>query len=214
MAAHPIGICRRSPPDLRARMCTMLCLATVAVFAARSGASGGTDIQGIVRIAGRPAPNVVVWLDVPHASAAIQTDKVVLDQRSLRFSPQVVAVRVGTAVEFPNNDRVFHNVFSFHHGKVFDLGLYPVGSSKVVHFDKPGVSRIFCNIHPNMAAYVFAVDSPYFAVSDEAGAFTLRSVPAAGYTYRAWRAGATELSGAWAITTSGAPGTLVVEWAK
>ena len=215
MAAPPTGVCRRPRPDLRARVRTMLCLATVAVLAARSAAAGGTDIRGIVLIAGRPAANVVVWLEVPHASAGIQTDKVVLDQRSLRFSPQVLAVRVGTAVEFPNNDRVFHNVFSFHHGKVFDLGLYPVGSSKVVHFDKPGVSRIFCNIHPNMAAYVFAVDSPYFAVSDAPPAFTLRSVPPAAYTYRAWRAGATELSGTSTVTVSGAvPGRLVVEWAK
>jgi plastocyanin len=214
MAARPTGVCRRPGPDLRARMRMMLCLTVLAVFATRGVASARTDLRGLVLIAGRPAPNVVVWLDVPQASADVQTDKVVLDQRSLRFSPQVLAVRVGTSVEFPNNDRVFHNVFSFHHGKVFDLGLYPVGASKVVQFDKPGVSRIFCNIHPNMAAYVYAVDSPYFAVSDESGAFTLRSVPPGGYTYRAWRAGAAALSGAWPVTTSGAAGTLVIEWAK
>jgi hypothetical protein len=59
----------------------------------------------------------------------------------------------------PNNDRVFHNVFSFKDGKRFDLGLYPVGTSKIVDFDKPGLSRIFCNIHPTMAAYVIAVES-------------------------------------------------------
>ena len=97
-----------------------------------------------------------------------------LDQRNLSFSPHVLVVRVGTTVDFPNNDRVFHNVFSFRDGKRFDLGMYPVGTMQQVTFDQPGLSRIFCNIHPNMAAYVLTVDSPYFARADESGAFTHR----------------------------------------
>ncbi len=96
--------------------------------------------------------------------------EVVLDQRNLSFTPHVLAVQVGTTVKFPNDDRVFHNVFSFHDGHKFDLGLYPVGAVKQVPFDRPGLSRIFCNIHPKMAAYVMVVDTPYFAVSDQAGA--------------------------------------------
>ena len=64
-------------------------------------------------------------------------------------------MRVGTTVDFPNNDRVFHNVFSFRDGKRFDLGMYPIGTLRRVTFDKPGLSRLFCNIHPNMAAYVW-----------------------------------------------------------
>ncbi len=113
-----------------------------------------------------------------------------LDQRNLQFSPRVLAVSVGTQVEMPNSDRVFHNVFSFHDGKRFDLGLYPVGTAKVVTFDKPGLSRIFCNIHPTMAAYVLAVDSGYLAVSDAHGQFDDRVAFRAGaYTYHAWRPG-------------------------
>jgi hypothetical protein len=90
---------------------------------------------------------------------------------------------------------VFHNVFSFRDGKKFDLGLYPVGIQKPVQFDKAGLSRIFCNIHPNMAAYVLAVDSPYFAVTDERGAFTIPVVPAGAFTYHAWRPGGPDLTG-------------------
>ena len=78
--------------------------------------------------------------------------------RARPAQPGVCAAPAGRAgrdaVEMPNSDRVFHNVFSFHDGKRFDLGLYPVGTARLVTFDRPGVSRIFCNIHPNMAAYV------------------------------------------------------------
>ncbi len=121
--------------------------------------------------------------------------KVVLDQRNLAFVPFVLAVRVGTTVEFPNNDKVFHNVFSFRDGKKFDLGMYPTGSMKPIVFDQPGLARLFCNIHPNMAAYVMAVDSPYFAVSNEKGAFTLSGVPPGTYNYHAWRPGGQPLTG-------------------
>src|SRR5207253_2181973 len=128
------------------------------------------ELSGIVWVGGHREANAVVWLDTPGAPPLL-AGRVVLDQRNLAFSPHVLVVRVGTEVEFPNNDRVFHNVFSFRDGKKFDLGMYPVGALKHVTFDKAGLSRIFCNIHPNMAAYVMAVDTPYFALSDESGAF-------------------------------------------
>jgi plastocyanin len=157
-------------------------------------AGSSTEVPGVVRIGGRPAGDVVVWLDQARRPGAA-SERVTLDQRNLTFSPRVLAVRVGTSVRMPNSDRVFHNVFSFKDGKKFDLGLYPVGLSKVVTFDRPGVSRVFCNIHPNMAAYVVAVDSDVFAVSNQSGAFTLGTVPNGSYTYRVWRAGAEVASG-------------------
>ncbi len=209
---------RLNSPRLRratSRLALFLCLATVATLAVPTGAAEGTDVHGIARIAGRPAPNIVVWLDAPNAQRPSQTAKVVLDQRNLNFSPHVLAVRVGTTVEFPNDDRVFHNVFSFRDGQVFDLGMYPIGATRPVHFDKPGLSRIFCNIHPNMAAYVLAVDTPYFGVSDESGAFNLPSVPPSRYTYHAWRAGAPELSGVWTPGASESnDAKLAIDWSK
>lgn len=174
---------------------TVVCFAAVLPVTAAPEAG---DLHGIARVGGRRTPNVVVWLDTTNAQKTAPTQKRVLDQRNLTFSPHVLAVRVGTTVDFPNNDRVLHNVFSFRDGKVFDLGLYPVGATKPVKFDRPGLSRIFCNIHPNMAAYVMAVDTPYFALSDQSGSFTLSSVPAGAHSYHAWRAGAQELTGTWA----------------
>jgi len=149
--------------------------------------------------------NAVVWLDAAPAPAPIAR-RMVLDQRNLQFSPRVLAVQVGTTVDFPNNDRVFHNVFSFRDGKVFDLGMYPVGAVRHITFDKPGLSRIFCNIHPGMAAYVMAVDSPYFAVSNDDGAFSIAAIAPGPYKYRAWRAGAADMSGTWT------DGILSISW--
>jgi plastocyanin len=163
-----------------------------------TSARGSTDfdLRGIARAGERPQSNAVVWLEAPNAPARTSSQRIVLDQRNLSFYPHVLAVRVGTVVDFPNDDRVFHNVFSFRDGKRFDLGMYPVGAVRHITFDKPGMSRIFCNIHPNMAAYVVAVDSPYFAVSDDGGAFTIASVVPGTYTYHAWRPGSATITGA------------------
>jgi plastocyanin len=163
---------------------------------AREGSPAGptTDLAGVVRSGGRPQAEAVVWLDAPDASPSAPR-RAVLDQRNLTFEPHVLVVRVGTTVELPNNDRVFHNVFSFHDGKRFDLGLYPAGTSKRIVFDRPGLSRVFCNIHPGMAAYVLAVDTPYFAVSDAEGRFSIRAVPRGAYTYHAWRPGGRTITG-------------------
>jgi plastocyanin len=166
------------------------------------------DLTGTVQISGNPAPYTVVWLEASGAPAA-GASRVVLDQRNLAFVPHVLAVRVGTAVDFPNNDTVFHNVFSFRDGKKFDLGMYPKGMSKRIVFDRPGLARLFCNIHPNMAAYVMAVDSPYFAVSDDQGSFTITGIPAGTYTYHAWRPGGQQLTGS--VTVDGTR-SLQLQW--
>jgi plastocyanin len=155
----------------------------------------GPGLSGAAWAGARPQRNAVVWVDAPGAPVPQAPRKVVLDQRDLSFSPQVLAVHVGTVVEFPNNDRVFHNVFSFRDGKRFDLGMYPVGAVKQVTFDRPGLSRIFCNIHPNMAAYVLAIDSWYLAVTDDAGAFRIPGLPVGEYVYHAWRPGGPILTG-------------------
>jgi len=192
---------------IRPLLAVVLLAFSVAAPASLSGQSA-IDLHGTARAGGGPAPDTVVWLDAPNAPARSQ-GRVVLDQRNLSFSPHVLVVRTGTTVDFPNDDRVFHNVFSFHDGKAFDLGLYPVGTMRPIKFDRPGLSRIFCNIHPNMAAYVMTVDSPYFARADESGAFTIADVPAGTYKYHAWRSGAAmELAGTWTATD----GSLAISW--
>jgi plastocyanin len=158
-------------------------------------AAPGIDVPGTTAVRGKPIADAVVWLEAGGAAAAPVRPKAVLDQRNLTFSPRVLAVRVGTTISFPNNDRVFHDVFSFRDGKKFELGLYPVGAVKHLPFDRPGLSRVFCNIHPAMAAYIMVVDTPHFAVSDRLGRFTIVEIPAGTYTYRAWRPGGEILTG-------------------
>ena len=134
--------------------------------------------------------NVVVWLTplsgaVTAARAETHQD-FTLHQRHKTFSPHLLVVPVGTDVKFPNHDPVFHNVFSLFEGKRFDLGLYEAGSSRTTRFDRPGVSYIFCNIHPEMGAVVIALRTPYYAVSDRNGKLSIPDVPAGPYMLHVW----------------------------
>jgi plastocyanin len=155
----------------------------------------GVEVRGSAIFKDKPLADAVVWVDAPDARQDPPPSEFVLDQRNLSFSPHVLAVRVGTTVSFPNHDRVFHDVFSFRDGKRFELGLYPVGAIKHVPFDRPGLSRVFCNIHPGMAAYIIVVDTSHFAVSDRDGNFSLPHVPEGTFPYHAWRPGGAILNG-------------------
>lgn len=189
-------------------MQNLLNVALTFMISALPGAPA-TSLRGTVYVGVRPQADAVVWLEVQGDVPSFPSRPAVLDQRNLTFEPRVLAVRTGTVVELPNNDRVFHNVFSYHNAKRFDLGMYPVGTSKRVTFDQEGLSRVFCNIHPGMAAYVMVVNSPYFAVSDRHGGFSIPSVPSGRYTYHAWRAGADTITGS---ATVDGDGTLDVKW--
>jgi plastocyanin len=139
---------------------------------------------------GHAAGNVIVWL-TPEGNAATPTElstaqRPRLIQRNKSFDPHVLVVPVGSVVAFPNRDPFFHNVFSLFDGKRFDLGLYEAGSSRDVHFDKAGVSYIFCNIHPEMSAVVVALDTPYFGVSDSRGQVVIPNVPSGRYELKVW----------------------------
>ena len=133
--------------------------------------------------------DVVVWLtpldrDVSPAPARMPHYKMV--QKDKQFHPHVLAVPVGAPVEFPNLDPWFHNVFSLYKGEKFDLGLYESGTSRTVRFDRPGVSFVFCNIHPEMSAYVLALETPYFAVSNDRGQIRIANVPPGRYRFEVW----------------------------
>jgi plastocyanin len=190
------------------RLVLVSCVIPVFAATMAAGRPSVEDVAGSTTAEGRAESQSIVWIDAPgHPSRA--SARVVLDQRNIAFYPRVLAVQVGTTVDFPNHDRVFHNVFSFHDGKRFDLGLYPVGAVRHVRFDHPGLSRVLCNIHPAMAAYVMAVDTAFFAVSDDRGRFVIPDVPYGGHVFHAWRPGRSELSGSVQVT----PGaTLNVQW--
>jgi plastocyanin len=137
--------------------------------------------------------NAVVWLTAPQEGARpleVQNQPAAsrfrLLQKNKRFTPHILVVPVGAVVEFPNDDPFFHNVFSMFDGKRFDLGLYEAGSTRTVTFNKPGVSYIFCNIHPEMSAVVIAINTPYFGVSNAAGQVAISGVPAGRYQINVW----------------------------
>ncbi len=133
------------------------------------------------------ASGVVVWLEPLDAAVARGPRmRLTLVQRGKRFTPHVMAVERGAEVSFPNLDPFFHNVFSLYDGKRFDLGLYASGETRPVVFNRVGVSYIFCNIHPQMSAIVVALDTPYFAVSDQEGNVAISNVPEGRYQLKVW----------------------------
>jgi plastocyanin len=132
-----------------------------------------------------PGDDSVAWLpDIPASSGS--TTKVAFSQRDKQFDPRLAVVSVGSTIDFPNYDRVFHNVFSLSAPKTFDLGLYRRGKSKSVRFDRPGLVQIYCNIHPHMAAFLMIVESGRHGVADTAGVINLENIPAGMHTVAGW----------------------------
>ncbi|MGO9519339.1 MAG: hypothetical protein ACLPND_20075 [Candidatus Korobacteraceae bacterium] len=150
--------------------------------------TGRVVLEGAAHIS--PANSTVVWLTPigadPNGAAIVKPMHAVLQQRNKAFEPHMLVVTKGSTVDFPNLDPWFHNVFSLFNGKRFDLGLYEAGTTRTVHFDREGVSYIFCNIHPEMSAVVVVLPSQYFAVPDKQGEFSFASVPAGGYMLHVW----------------------------
>ncbi|HWR51961.1 MAG TPA: hypothetical protein VN428_12685, partial [Bryobacteraceae bacterium] len=141
--------------------------------------ASGAAVTGTVRLTGterRDRSGVVVWLEpagVVEGASGTARSKARMEQRGKRFVPHVVAIQAGSEVEFPNYDPIFHNAFSNFSGQVFDLGLYAPGDNRAVRFTRPGVVRVFCNIHPAMSAVIVVLRHPWFAVSNRAGAFAI-----------------------------------------
>jgi plastocyanin len=146
----------------------------------------------------KDSSNVVIWLQAVNAKNGVR-ERVAsvkpkhhfeLIQENKEFHPHVLVVPVGAVVEFPNRDLLFHSAFSMFDNTRFDLGLYEAGSAKSVTFSKPGVSYIFCNIHAQMSATVITLETPYFAVSNHDGHFSISGVPAGAYAMSLWAEGA------------------------
>jgi plastocyanin len=168
-----------------------------------------TTVRGHVEVVGAkdPAkaghaviPGTVVWL-TPVTTAGTEapnpaprsnlnaTPAIRLVQKNKSFEPHILVVPAGSMVEFPNRDPFFHNVFSLFEGKRFDLGLYEAGTSRMVKFDRPGISYIFCNIHPEMSAVVITMATPFYAIANADGQLSLTGVPYGRYTLHIWSEG-------------------------
>lgn len=133
----------------------------------------------------------IVYLDAAPRAAfePSDTSRAVLNQRNEAFVPHVLAITTGTVVDFPNSDRIYHNVFSLSKTARFDLGRYAAGKSKSVRFDRPGIVRVFCDIHSHMNAFILVFNHRYFAVTDTDGRYRIDGVPAGTYNVVAWNEG-------------------------
>jgi len=129
----------------------------------------------------------VVYLETaPRGAFEEREARVRMDQRHEAFVPHILAITVGTTVDFPNNDATFHNVFSLSRTRSFDLGRYAAGYSKSVRFDRPGIVRVFCDIHSHMSAFILVFSHRFFAVTDDAGRYRIEDVPPGSYTVVVW----------------------------
>ncbi len=131
--------------------------------------------------------DILVFVEeVDSASFASPTEHPKMDQKDLTFIPHVLPIVVGTTVDFPNSDKVQHNVFSPSKAKRFDLGSYPPEEYKSITFDKPGKTVLLCNVHPQMSAYIIVLKNPYFALTDEDGKYVISNVPESRYRISTW----------------------------
>lgn len=141
--------------------------------------------------------NVVIYLDGDSTALPASPERLEryrhgsIAQRGERFVPHVLPVLRGAVVQFPNEDNVYHNVFSLSsaaapNGKGFDLGRYPKGSSKSWTFDTPGTVQVFCHIHSDMSAVVLVLSNPYFASPGDDHHFAIEDVPEGDYTIVGW----------------------------
>jgi hypothetical protein len=116
------------------------------------------------------------------------------------FLPRVLAVPRGSTVDFPNDDPFFHNVFSLSGAASFDLGRYARGSTRSRTFDRPGIVKVYCDLHSYMNAVILVLDDPYFAVPADDGRFVIEGVPAGRYDVAAWHERIGESTGAVEVT--------------
>jgi plastocyanin len=139
---------------------------------------------------GRPLADAAVYLESRDAKAAVRPAQgVEIEQAQRRFTHRVTVVPVGSEVNFPNRDKVRHQVYSFSAAKSFELKLYSGTPASPVLFDRPGVAVLGCNIHDLMVAWVVVVETPYYGVADSRGSVRLDNVPPGSYRLRAWHPG-------------------------
>jgi hypothetical protein len=138
------------------------------------------------------AADIAIFLERVGARPEPRPRPPQISQRGRRFDPAVLVVTRGTTVRFPNDDVVFHNVFSLSRGNAFDLGTYGKGHERQHTFTTPGLAKIHCNIHPDMASHILVVDSAQHAVTAADGSWVIGDVPDGDWVLRVWHALAEE----------------------
>lgn len=162
---------------------TRVALLVVSVFIVSTSLAAADQLTGRIewttRGGTKPA-QAVVYAEPLDRTAPATAGTGTLQHKNKTFLPHVIAVPAGSTIAFPNDDPIFHNAFSLSQPEPFDMGLYRGGVAKRRAFGKPGVYHVFCNIHPQMAAFLVVAPSPYVTVTDPDGAWRL-DVPAGRY---------------------------------
>jgi plastocyanin len=171
-----------------AALLAAVCALGAAGARAQTGSVRGVvtlDLPGASLANVRPIVVQLVPLD-PAGSGPIPQRVPKIHQKNAKFAPGFMAVAAGQTVEMPNDDAIYHNVFSYSRPNDFDLGLYASGSSRSVTLKHPGLVKIYCSIHENMNGTIFVAASPHFDVVDPAGSFQIRDVPPGRYRLETW----------------------------
>jgi plastocyanin len=180
---------------VRARAPIGVALAALCALAARAEPVASGSVAGRVEleVAGARLADqgpIVAYLDAPEEGGrlafAVPSDPAEMRQSGVRFLPRFLVVVAGQRVLLPNDDAIYHNVFSFSKPNAFDLGLYPQGESRSVVLRHPGVVRTYCSIHESMSGTILVAPSPWYDVADASGAFEIRGVPPGSYRLRVW----------------------------
>ena len=184
------------------QLALLLAACLAAAQAQKATVHGHVEVEGHNDQAGKGSrslsfPQTVVWMTTaPGSDVHLEPPPPIiggpgarLTQRNKTFEPHLLVIPVGSMVEFPNRDPFFHNVFSLFEGKRFDLGLYEAGTSRSIRFDRPGVSYIFCNIHPEMSAVVITMGTPLYGQAGGDGSVSISNVPYGRYTLHFWSQG-------------------------
>jgi plastocyanin len=184
----------------------LLALGAPAPAAGSAAIQGRVDVQrslpaverrpgiGDVGLSTPPGPpdrtRSIVYLEsAPRGAFETRDTRAVMEQRNETFLPHVLAIAAGTTVDFPNHDPTYHNVFSLSKENRFDLGRYARGRSKSVRFDRPGVVRVFCDIHSHMSAFIVVFGHRFFDAADDQGRYRIDGVPPGAYTLVVWNDG-------------------------
>jgi plastocyanin len=200
-------------------LATLIAAAALVVFvdvartAPKAGTVTGTLTITVKGTAKKDRSGVVVYLEDVPGTAPIPKDHAIIKQREKQFEPPLTIVVRGTTVDFPNEDKIFHNVFSVSRPARFDLGLYKSGTMKSVEMKRSGTVDVYCNIHPDMIAKVKVLENGYYTITDASGAFHIDGVPPGEYPIVAWLPSGDEAKGKVTVK-SGEAATVKLELAE
>jgi len=188
---------------MKSILCSLAC--ALALASSLPAGNVGGKVSFVTKRGQNPiASETIVRLE-PVGTRAPKTapGKFQMVTRGKMVIPHVLAIPVGSTVDFPNDDPISHNLFSLSSNNAFDLGLYRRGAGKSQRFDTPGLVNVYCNVHPNMSAVILVMDTPYYAFADQGGNYSLSGVPAGRYRLIAWNEQGGEIGSPIEVTAAG-----------